>query len=73
MKFTITCADGVKINGDISVGQEFKVADSGVLTFFDAPEGEVRHATAFSPSAWVSVSYPAKASKSSDRKAFVMP
>jgi len=58
MKFSITCTDGVVINGDTSIEQEFKISkESGVLTFLDAPEGDKRSAVTLSPSAWAKVSY----------------
>lgn len=55
-KFTIHCTDGVELHGDTSIGQEFKIKD-GVLTFFDAPEGDLQSAVSYSPSAWVSVTH----------------
>lgn len=58
MKFSITCTDGVVINGDTSVGQEFKISkETGVLTFLDAPEGDKRSVVALSPSGWTKISY----------------
>lgn len=63
MKFTITTADGVTLNGDTDAGQEFKIADNGILTFLDAPEEELPSAVAYSPSAWVRVSHTVKARK----------
>lgn len=68
MKFTIHSADGVKLNGDTTAGQEFKIEPNGVLTFLDAPEGDVRSAVAYSPSAWTRVSY---STKTRGRAAFV--
>lgn len=69
MKFTITTTDGVEINGDTAEGQKFWIEDNGVLTFLDKPEGDLRHAVSYSPSAWAKVSHVKKAGKG--RAAFV--
>lgn len=71
MKFTITTTDGVEINGDSAEDQKFKIEENGVLTFLDKPEGDMRHAVSYSPSAWAKVSYVRKTGGGRGRAAFV--